>query len=80
MTEAPVAVVTGGASGIGAAVVTALRDRGHTIGTIDLSGETGRTTLSRLTFPTAPRCCRRGRRSAPSWVRSPRVGDRGRVL
>ena len=41
MTEAPVAVVTGGASGIGAAVVTALRDRGYAIGTIDLSGETG---------------------------------------
>jgi 2-hydroxycyclohexanecarboxyl-CoA dehydrogenase len=40
VTEAPVAVVTGGASGIGAAVVTALRDRGYAIGTIDLSGET----------------------------------------
>ncbi|CQD08732.1 3-oxoacyl-ACP reductase [Mycolicibacterium conceptionense] len=40
MTEAPVAVVTGGASGIGAAVVTALRERGYRIGTLDLSGET----------------------------------------
>lgn len=41
MTDAPVAVVTGGASGIGAAVVTALRERGYRIGTLDLSGETG---------------------------------------
>ncbi|OBF46033.1 oxidoreductase [Mycolicibacterium peregrinum] len=40
MTESPVAVVTGGASGIGAAVVTALRERGYVIGTLDLSGST----------------------------------------
>ncbi|ODR18844.1 SDR family NAD(P)-dependent oxidoreductase [Mycolicibacterium porcinum] len=40
MTESPVAVVTGGASGIGAAVVTALRERGYRVGTLDLSGAT----------------------------------------
>lgn len=40
MTESPVAVVTGGASGIGAAVVSALRGRGYTVGTLDLSGAT----------------------------------------
>lgn len=40
MTESPVAVVTGGASGIGAAVVAALRERGYVIGTLDLSGAT----------------------------------------
>lgn len=40
MTESPVAVVTGGASGIGAAVVPALRERGYRVGTLDLSGAT----------------------------------------
>ncbi|MDH6198705.1 2-hydroxycyclohexanecarboxyl-CoA dehydrogenase [Mycobacterium frederiksbergense] len=40
MTETRVAVVTGGASGIGAAVVAALQDRGFRVGTLDLSGET----------------------------------------
>lgn len=39
MSDAPVAVVTGGASGIGAAVVTALRERGYRVGTLDLTGE-----------------------------------------
>ncbi|MGV9797511.1 SDR family NAD(P)-dependent oxidoreductase [Mycobacterium sp. NPDC003449] len=38
MTDVPVAVVTGGASGIGAAVVDALRRRGYRIGALDLSG------------------------------------------
>jgi NAD(P)-dependent dehydrogenase (short-subunit alcohol dehydrogenase family) len=37
MSEAPVAVVTGGASGIGAASVLALRHRGYLVGTLDLS-------------------------------------------
>lgn len=38
MSTAPVAVVTGGASGIGAAVVDALRRRGYVVGALDLSG------------------------------------------
>ncbi|MHC9290949.1 SDR family NAD(P)-dependent oxidoreductase [Mycobacterium sp. LTG2003] len=38
MTTAPVAVVTGGASGIGAAVVGALQRRGYLVGALDLSG------------------------------------------
>lgn len=37
MPESPVAVITGGASGIGAAVVSALRGRGYLVGTLDLS-------------------------------------------
>ena len=37
MTERPVALVTGGASGIGAAVVTALAGRGFTVGCLDLA-------------------------------------------
>ncbi|MGV0740890.1 SDR family NAD(P)-dependent oxidoreductase [Mycolicibacterium sp. XJ870] len=40
MTEAPVAVVTGGASGIGAAIVGALQKRGYLVGTLDLAGKT----------------------------------------
>ncbi len=36
MTEAPVAIVTGAASGIGAAVVTALHTRGFVVGGVDL--------------------------------------------
>ncbi|MDV3125501.1 SDR family oxidoreductase [Mycobacterium sp. 21AC1] len=38
MTETPVAVVTGGASGIGAAIVEVLRRRGYRVGALDLSG------------------------------------------
>lgn len=38
MSAAPVAVVTGGASGIGAAVVGALQRRGYRVGALDLSG------------------------------------------
>ena len=37
MPEAPVAIVTGGASGIGAATVSALRGRGYRVGALDLS-------------------------------------------
>jgi NAD(P)-dependent dehydrogenase (short-subunit alcohol dehydrogenase family) len=37
MTDRPVALVTGGASGIGAAVVSALADRGYTVGCLDLN-------------------------------------------
>ncbi|MCX2710502.1 SDR family NAD(P)-dependent oxidoreductase [Mycolicibacterium sp. J2] len=37
MSEPPVAVVTGGASGIGAAVVSALRGRGYRVAALDLS-------------------------------------------
>ncbi|AKS30538.1 SDR family NAD(P)-dependent oxidoreductase [Mycolicibacterium goodii] len=36
--SAPVAVVTGAASGIGAAVVAALRGRGHRVGVLDMAG------------------------------------------
>lgn len=39
MTETPVAVVTGGASGIGAAIVNVLRHRGYRVGALDLSGQ-----------------------------------------
>jgi len=38
MSEQPVALVTGGASGIGAAVVDALNGRGFTVGCLDLAG------------------------------------------
>ncbi|BBZ36275.1 SDR family NAD(P)-dependent oxidoreductase [Mycolicibacterium confluentis] len=38
MSEKPVALVTGGASGIGAAVVTALTGRGFAVGCLDLVG------------------------------------------
>ncbi|MDZ4270640.1 MAG: SDR family oxidoreductase [Mycobacterium sp.] len=38
MSEPPVALVTGGASGIGAAVVDVLTDRGFTVGCLDLTG------------------------------------------
>ena len=38
MSERPVALVTGGASGIGAAVVAALAGRGFTVGCLDLAG------------------------------------------
>lgn len=38
MNELPVALVTGGASGIGAAVVAALTRRGFTVGCLDLHG------------------------------------------
>jgi NAD(P)-dependent dehydrogenase (short-subunit alcohol dehydrogenase family) len=41
VTERPVALVTGGASGIGAAVVEALVGRGFTVGCLDLSPATG---------------------------------------
>jgi NAD(P)-dependent dehydrogenase (short-subunit alcohol dehydrogenase family) len=37
MTDRSVALVTGGASGIGAAVVSALADRGYTVGCLDLN-------------------------------------------
>ncbi|MCV7285014.1 SDR family oxidoreductase [Mycolicibacterium wolinskyi] len=39
MSTAPVAVVTGGASGIGAAAVGALQRRGYRVGALDLSGQ-----------------------------------------
>ena len=40
VSERPVALVTGGASGIGAAVVEALTRRGFTVGCLDLNGST----------------------------------------
>ncbi len=40
VSEHPVALVTGGASGIGAAVVEALTQRGFTVGCLDLNGST----------------------------------------
>jgi 2-hydroxycyclohexanecarboxyl-CoA dehydrogenase len=38
VSERPVALVTGGASGIGAAVVNVLNQRGYTVGCLDLNG------------------------------------------
>lgn len=41
MTDRPVALVTGGASGIGAAVVEALATRGYAVGILDLHADPG---------------------------------------
>ncbi|WP_197379247.1 SDR family NAD(P)-dependent oxidoreductase [Mycolicibacterium mengxianglii] len=46
MSEARVALVTGGASGIGAAVVTALSGRGFTVGCLDLNADGAENTIA----------------------------------
>ncbi len=63
------AIVTGGASGIGAAIAAALRDRGARVAVLDLQPATTTcrsAATSRPTTPSARRCGRRWTRSAVS--------------